>query len=136
MAVKNGTLIVLKLATEKVNGLTSNGIDFARDMIDVTTKDSTGNAKEYIPGEKGATISAEGKWDEATSNYTLTELFAAFDAGTALAFVFGGLVSGDITYSGSAYLSAFNATAPKNGEATWSATLQVTGVVTAGTVGA
>lgn len=57
MAVKNGSLIVLKLATEKVNGLTSNGIDFARDMIDVTTKDSTGNAKEYIPGEKGATIS-------------------------------------------------------------------------------
>lgn len=46
MAVKNGSLIVLKLATEKVNGLTSNGIDFARDMIDVTTKDSTGNAKE------------------------------------------------------------------------------------------
>lgn len=133
MAVKNGTLIVLKLATEKVNGLVSNSIDFTRDMIDVTTKDSTGNAKEFIPGEKGATISCEGKWDEATSNYTLSELFAAFDAGTSLAFIFGGLVNGDIIYEGNCYISAFNASAPKNGEATWSATLQVTGVVSAST---
>lgn len=135
MAVKSGTDIILKLATEIVNGTTSHGLDLVRDMIDVTTKDSTGNAKEYIPGEKGATISVEGKWDEAGSAYTLTEIITAWNNGTSLAFIFGDDASGAMIFTGSAYISNFSCSAPKNGEATWSLSLQVTGVVTQTTVG-
>ena len=130
MAVRSGTVILLKLATSTVDSTVSKNIDFSRDMIDVTTKDSTGLAKEFIPGEKGATIGVEGKWAETTSNYSMQELFDAFDGGTSLAFIFGGQTTGDMVYTGSGYISAFSNAAPKNAEATWSATITVTGAVT------
>lgn len=133
MAVKNGTLILLKLATSTVDATVSQSIDFARDMIDVTTKDSTEYNKEYLPGEKGATIKVDGKRDEGTSNYTIQEIFDAYDGGTLLAFIYGGQTTGDLVYTGSCYVSAFNHSDPKNAECTWSATLQVTGKVTRST---
>lgn len=136
MAVKNGTSILLKLATQVVDGTTSQTIDLSADMIDVTTKDSTGKSKEYIVGENGGTISVEGKWAESTSNYTVEELFDAWKAGTSLAFIVGETAVGSYTLSGNGYLSAFSWTAPRNGESTWSATLQITGAITRGTVSA
>lgn len=130
MAVRNGTDILLKLATSLVDGTVSKNIDFSRDMIDVTTKDSTDNAKEFIPGEKGATIGVEGKWNESTSNYDVQDLIDAYNAGTSLAFIYGGTTTGDLVLTGNGYISAFSWSAPKNAESTWSATIQVTGAVT------
>ena len=130
MAVKNGSDILLKLATSLVDGTVSQNIDLTRDMIDVTTKDSTDNAKEFIPGEKGATLGVEGKWAESTSNYDVGDLIDAYNSGTSLAFIFGDTTTNSLVITGTAYISAFSWSAPKNAESTWNCTLQVTGVVT------
>lgn len=133
MAVKSGSDLFLKLATQLVNCTTSQSIELPVDMIDVTTKDSTGKAKEFIAGELGGSISVEGKWNETSSDYTIQELLAARNAGTSLAFIWGGTAGGSLIISGNVIISSFSASAPKNAEATWTANLQITGAITVGT---
>jgi predicted secreted protein len=133
MAVRSGSDIFLKLATQLVNATTSQSIELPVDMIDVTTKDSTGKAKEYIAGELGGTLSCEGKWNEGTSDYTLQEILAARAAGTELAFIWGGVSNGSVIITGQCLISNFSASAPKNAEATWTMALQITGVISVST---
>ena len=133
MAVRNGTDILIKLATSLVDGTVSQTIDLPIDMIDVTTKDSANKDKEYLAGEGGGTISVEGKWAESTSNYSVQDIVTARAARAAVAFIYGGTTTGDFVLTGSAIISGFTWAAPKNGESTWSMTLQVTGTPTAST---
>ena len=133
MAVRNGTDILIKLATSVVDGTVSQTIDLPIDMIDVTTKDSANKDKEYLAGEGGGSISVEGKWAESTSNYSTADIIDARNARAAVAFVFGGTTTGDLVLTGSAIISNFTWAAPKNGESTWSMTLQITGTITRST---
>jgi TP901-1 family phage major tail protein len=130
MAVQNGTNLVLKLATKLFVGETSSSLNLTSDMIETTTKSSTGGAKTYIPGEIGATISASGMYDPASSNWGWTEAVAAWKAGTSLAFIVGGTDAGDKTYTGSCYITSASIDQPQNDKSTWSAELQVTGEIT------
>lgn len=132
MAVNNGTDILLSLEASNVNGSTSQSMSNTADMIEVTTKDSN-NFKEFLAGELGATINVEGMWDEGAT-YGYSDLFAAYKARTAIAFIFGGTTSGDEIYTGSCLISQLDVNGPKNEASTWSATLQVTGEVSASTV--
>lgn len=136
MAVRNGSDLLLKLATTVVDCTTNQSIDLTVDMIDATTKDSTGDAKEFLGGEHTGTISVEGKWSEGTSNYSLEDIIDAVLAKASVAFVWGGTTTGNLIISGNCLLSNFNASGPKNGEATWSASMQITGQVTRSTVSA
>lgn len=135
MAVKNGSLIVLKLATKKIVGETNNSMSFTRDMIETTNKHSVGLAKTYIPGEKGATLSAGGLFDPTDiTNWGFDDAFAAWNAGTLIAFIMGGTETGDATYSGSAYISSLSKDNPQNDRSTFTVELQVTGEITEGVV--
>ena len=136
MAKNLGYDVLLKLATQVVDGTVTKSIDFSTDMIDVTRDQSTGHAKEYLPGETGATIQAEGKVEELTSNYSIEDLIDAHINRTSLAFVYGKTTAGALTVSGTGYISALNMSGAKGDAQTWSATIQVTGTVTRGTVSA
>ena len=103
-------------------------------MIDCTTDQSTGHSKEYLPGEDGATIQFDGKVDEATSLYSIRDLQQAQQDRTLVNWVYGGTVAGMETALGEAYISKVTRSGQKGEAETYSCTLQVTGVVTFGTV--
>ena len=133
MAVKSGTVILLKLNTSVVDATTSADINIAADKINTTTKDSTGTAKEHLRGETEISIDLAGKWSESGSHFSIEYLIDAALAGTVLPFVWGDTATGALTLSGNCTIGSFKASAPQNAEATWSATLESTGPVTRGT---
>lgn len=133
MAIHDGSKILIKIEDSALVGLTSTGKSLTTDMIETTTKDSDGD-KTYIPGERGCSISFEIKIDEDAA-YGYSDLFAAWKAGTELAWVIGGTGAGDVTYSGDGYIESLDDTAPQNDVQTASGTIRVTGEVTEGVVG-
>lgn len=130
MAVKNGTSLIVQIGGTTVSCQTDdNSLNFTRDMIETTCKDSTGSAKTYIPGEKDATIDVSAAYDmSATEGFS--EAFANFDNGTEVTWVWGSTAAAEKSYTGSGYLSDLSISGPQNDRSTWSFTIQVTGEVT------
>jgi predicted secreted protein len=133
MAVNKGTDVLVKLASTVVGCTTNASIEFMTDIVDITTKDSTGANKEKLAGEHDAKLSIEGKWDETTSLYSMESLSDAERAGTAVTWIYGRTTPGAVTFTGSAIIAGLTHTAPENGACTWTANLEVTGAVTRGT---
>jgi TP901-1 family phage major tail protein len=137
----NGTLISIYKDVSgtltKIANATSHSIDFTKDMIDVTNKDSAG-AKEFIAGEYGYTLSVEGIFENeasvSASGLSFKDILTDCLAGTSVTVVFTTNVTGDDKWTGSAFFSALSLTAPNNDKATFTGTLQGTGAITAGTV--
>ena len=132
MAVHDGSNILIKLATTLVNGTTSQTLNTNVDLIDITTKDSAGN-KEYLGGEFGGTIGVEGKVDHADT-YGYSQLLAAQQAKTAVAFIYSSQAEAEATWTGSAIIGNLSRTDPENAPPTWSLTLTITGALTEGTI--
>lgn len=130
MAIKNGTTLVLKLATKLFVGESSNSLNLTSDMIETTSKHSTGKAKTYIPGEVGGTISGAGMYDPSSSDWGYSTAVAAWKAGTQLAFVVGGTIAGDKTWTGNCYITSLTLDNPQNDKSTFSVELQIDGEVT------
>lgn len=108
-------------------GVRSSELNFERDMIETTTYESD-FAKEYIPGEKGATFSAEILYDDSTgSDVSLEDLYDTMDAGTEVAFVYG--IDGSIAFTGKALIQSLAPSADKNDSFMASVTFLVTGKV-------
>ena len=128
MAVKNGDDVVIKVGSTLVNGTISNSYDLSVDMIDVTTKDSSGH-KEYIAGEDDATVSVEGKFDPANT-YGYEELHTAALAKAEVIILFGLNESGGVGYQFSALIQNLTLNGPKNEATAWTANIQRTGATT------
>jgi hypothetical protein len=134
MAVNSGTAVVIKSGANVLTCLVDSSMDASRDMFEVTNQLSAAGAKEYKPGEKGYTIPISGLVDEGDT-YGAFYLLGLQIAKTAVSFTYGKLaVNGAITLAGSAYISNWSTSFPKNGAQTFSCTLQVTGDFTPGTV--
>ena len=140
--IVNGTLIGLYKVgagptyTKFANG-TASSVDIAIDMIEITTKDSSGH-KEYIAGEKGGTFQFEGRFEYDTSVSTQGESFddlvTAALAGTAFTARWSSQSTGDEYLESSVLISSVSASAPNNDAASFSCTLQMTGTITLGNV--
>jgi len=138
--ITNGTLIAIYKdvagTLTKIANATSNDFSITKDMIETTNKDSAG-AKEYIAGEYGYTMSVEGMFEEDASvgaSISWKEILTDLIAGTSVTIVMTSNVSGDIKLSGAAFFSDLNLTAPQNGVATFTASIQGTGALTVGTI--
>lgn len=128
MAAQLGTATVIKIGGVTIARGKSAGFEQSADMIDVTTKDSGGD-KEFLPGNRSATMSFEGLFDEAiTSTAGFDLLNDAVKAGTKVTALFGG--STGKTYSYQAYISNLSRTAPEGDAETFSCTIQCTGAQT------
>ena len=135
MANQKGTNVLLQIGSSVVHATLSKSLDMTTDMIEVTNDQSTNEFKEYLPGDKGATINIEGIIEEGeATNYAIEDLNSAWSGSTSLTFIYGGTTSGDMTATGSGYLSALSWSDPHNDRRTFTATIQVTGSVTFGTV--
>lgn len=103
-----------------------------KDMIDVTCKDSSGNY-EVIPGQ----VSWEGSCDgviDFSSTFGYNEAATKLLAGTAVTLKWSTEVSGDVEFTGSAYLTSVEASGGTNEAATLSISFQGTGALTQQTV--
>lgn len=123
MANQDGTLIVIKMATNQLSGLVTQGLDMSADEIDITTKDDN-SVKKFLPGEFGGTFSAEGKEADGNS-FGYAYLLGLMQARSAVAFIYGGTTVNDVIYSGTAFVTSVSQTGPKNAERTWSASFRI-----------
>jgi predicted secreted protein len=126
-AINDGSDVWVKVAGTLVNGLTTKTIDMATDEIDVTTQDS-GKYKEFLAGFKSGTLSFDFKDDESDA-HAYDELFAAWVAGVAVAFVYGKGIktTGGRTITGSAIITGLTLSDPMNAESGGSCKLRITG---------
>ena len=132
---KDGTLLLVQIGGVTLTGLIDNSMGFDIDMIEVTTKDSSGH-KAFMAGEDGWTIDFSNLYDP-TGTYGFKQALVAAKAKVSLTVIFGEVVSTSKDYwTGSALFNSLSLTAPKGGEAGFSGTLQGTGDLTASTTAA
>lgn len=123
-----GTATVIKINTVTIAFGKSTGFELSADMIDTTSKNSGGD-REFLPGNRSATLSFEGLFDEGiTSTAGFDLLNDAVKAGTKVTALFGA-ASGK-AYSYQAYISSLSRTAPEGDVETFSCTIQCTGAQT------
>jgi len=132
MAVNNASDVLLKIGGTAVDATTNQDFEWVIDMLDATTKDSSGH-KEYIAGEDGGTLSIEGKLDESDT-LTADDLITTAQAKAAVAFIHGRTAGGAKTISGNCFISNVRISSPQNAPQTWTASMQITGNITLGTV--
>lgn len=114
---------------------TQSDVSFSTDEIDTTCKNSANN-KSFQPGAKQTEFTIGGNYTEGTgSNEDFRTLYTKYAADTSFTGKWGGVDTGDYTYSGTCYIMSLSATAGNSGSlVTWSATVKVSGAVTAGAV--
>jgi len=100
--------------------------------IDVTTKDSS-SQEEVIAGLRGSEISASGYFaEDATKGYE--DLYDLYAAGTSVTVLVASTVSGDVSYSYTAFVTSLSRTAEMDTAVGFEVSLKPTGTVTKGTV--
>lgn len=123
-----GTPTVIKINTVTIAYGKSAGFEQTVDMLDATNK-SSGGDREFLPGNRSATMSFEGLFDETiTSTAGFDLLNDAIKAGTKVTALFGGATGK--TYAYQAYISNLSRTAPEGDLETFSCTIQCTGAQT------
>lgn len=130
----NGTDITIMVATKVIARLTSNDFNLEREVKDVTTKQSAG-WRDILVYKKSFNFSANGFYEEKTgSTYKFFEdLYDAWAAGTLVTVKVGSSTSGDVTYSGSAYIKSLKQGAPVEDTATYTVQFEGTGAITKAT---
>lgn len=128
----NGTLSALYIGGTKIAHLTSNDMSYEQALRDATTKDSNGY-KESLEGLRSGSFNAEGYFAEDAA-YGFDDLFAAYTGRTVLTVRYSTEVSGDKYYEGSCYLTSLSQSAGVEETATFSASFELTGAPTEGTV--
>lgn len=127
----DGYDFLLRLGGVALTGRLGSTLDMNWDMIDVTTVDSA-KSKEFLAGEFGGTITADGIIAEGDT-YSVTQLKTAGDARTAVACLWGRADDDARRYSANVFVSNVNIVANKNEGTKFSCTLQITGALAEGT---
>lgn len=139
--VFNGTSLVVLVGTEVVAHATSCSLSFSVDLPETTDKQSAGWV-EHLGGAKSWTLTTDGlaTVDPAAtaSYYTTGELMAAIAARTAVTVKFTTvsgttLVTGDLIWSGSAFIESMDITADMESPVTYSVSFTGTGALTQAT---
>lgn len=118
-------------ATARDISNTLNSVTMPRSIETLETTSFGSSSKSYVVGFSDSTISIEGTYDATVDGY-LSGL-VGFD--TASAFVYGpeGSTSGQVKYTGSAFLTSYEVKGGVGDVVTYSAQFQVTGAITRGT---
>jgi hypothetical protein len=130
MSVQNGDVLILQIGDTQLGALLSNSFNAAADMLDSTSKDSSG-AKEYIAGEYGWGMSFEALYDPGAAE-GFSEALGYVKAGTSLDVYWGGITAADAYFNGSGLMSSVDLSGPKNEVASYSGEIQGTGAITEG----
>ena len=126
MAIQDGKVYIVTSEGFTYAGQISGAFDGSANMIDVTTKDSSGWS-EFIPGLKGGTLSVEGLNDWADSD-GFSRPLGQWINGTQCTWTFGYTSSGN-QIGGEAYIEGISLNGNNDEAAGYSCTLRVTGAV-------
>lgn len=109
-----------------------NDVSFSQDIDTAETSAFGTQAKTYVIGLQGATISLSGMHDPTAD----AQIVAALGNETALDFDYSpeGNNSGDVLYSGSCFITSYEVSSPVGDMVATSLELQITGAVTRSTV--
>lgn len=136
----NGTLVKLYVdvsgTLKPVANLVSNDMTFTKDLLEVTSKSSSGS-KEFIYGHFGATGSFEGRFEDdsvSSNDYSFENLFDDMVAGNTMTVVFTTNVTGDLKFTATALLGSLSLSAADNDPSSFSGDITISGAVTKGTV--
>lgn len=125
MAAKSSALAALTFAGSACGGLGTVTVNVDQTMID-TTDIATGE-RTYIVGNRGFTATIDMFYDQSDVGMAAVE--SAIDNGSGSQVVVLTLSTG-MTYTGSAFVQSFSATASTNEVIRANFTLQFTGAVT------
>lgn len=136
---KISSLVFLKIGTKILVGETSNSLSSTSDMIDVSSKVS-GRARNIEYGRISQTISVSsiGTWTPPTTEYGFQDAITAQNDGTKATVTITNYtdktaateVVGDTIFSGTALLSDVTLDQNDNEAQTFSATLEIDGLLT------
>lgn len=130
--IMNGTLIGVYAGGTLIAHATEGSISLNLDTRDATTKDSSGT-RDLLEGVKSGTVSVSALYaDDAT--YGVDELMSAWSGRSTLTIKFSTEVTGDSYWEASAYVTSLEVSAGMEDNATYSATFELTGAITYGTV--
>lgn len=109
-------------------------LTITREMTEVSTKDTeNGDYAEFIPGKITGSGSTNGLMTYDTPNMTANEVITALKAGTKVLARFTTNVQGDAYEQAYAYFNNVELNATDKERVTYSAGIQLTGVISSGT---
>ena len=134
--VINGTKFAVYAGTTKVAYATSASISINHNLRDTSTKDS-GGWRDQLEGQRDWEVSVEGMLiftnldGSAITGLTINELYSSYIATrTSFTLKFSTEVSGDIKWSGTAFLTSLSADTPNEDSSTWSGSFSGSGTLT------
>jgi len=114
--------------------VTSVSFPASMDTADSTAFQPTGGAKTYVPGLIDHTLSIDGHYDSAT-NLSDEVLSSLVGYASTASFEFApDNTGGQVKYTGECILTAYEVSAPVADLVTFTASMQVSGVITRTTV--
>ena len=138
--VINGTKFGVYAAGTKIGYATSASISMNHSLRDTSTKDS-GGWRDQLEGQRDWECSVEGmvifvdSAGGAISDVTMDELFSTYIATrTEFTLMFSTEVTGDLKWTGQAFLTSLSADTPNEDSSTWSGSFSGTGALTQATV--
>jgi len=139
-SIMNSTDVVIQISTDGstydiVGRATSASLSVSMETRDITTKDSAG-WQENLEGLKNWSLSGDGLVTYSISGEyeTPDELFTILSNRTAIDVKFGSMTSGEIDYSGKAFLVSYEQEAGVEESVTYSFSLTGTGTLTQASV--
>jgi len=138
--VINGTKFGVYVAGTKVAYATSASISMNHNLRDTSTKDS-GGWRDQLEGQRDWEVSVEGMLiftnldGTAVTGLTANELYSSYIyARTQFELKFSTEVTGDIKWTGQAFLTSLSADTPNEDSSTWSGSFSGTGELVQATV--
>lgn len=133
--IQRGESIYLKIDDTAIECLTQADYSSSAEEIDSTCKNTAGTKTTEV-GAISASFSIGGNYTEGTgSNKDFHTIHAAHLARTTVSAKWGGLDTGDKTYTADCKILSVSASAPNTGGlVTWTAELKAYGAVTVATI--
>ena len=140
-SIMNSTDVVIQISEDDgtsydiIGRATSASLSVSMETRDITTKDSAG-WQENLEGLKNWSLSGDGLVTYSISGEyeTPDELFTILSNRTAIDVKFGSMTTGEIDYSGKAYLVSYEQEAGVEENVTYSFSITGTGVLTQASV--
>ena len=131
--VINGTLFGVYAAGTQVAYATSASISMNHNLRDSSTKDS-GGWRDQLEGQRDWECSVEGMLifedGGAIANLTMDELYTNYIATrTEFTLMFSTEVTGDLKWTGQAWMTSLSADTPNEDSSTWSASFSGNGAL-------
>ena len=128
----NGNILEISFGGTVLTHALQHSESHSMSPIDVTTKDSS-SQEEVIAGLRGSEISASGYFAE-DATYGYEDLYDIYVAGSSVTVLVSSGVTGDVTYSYTAYVTSLSRTAEMDTAVGFEVSLKPTGEVAKGTV--